>query len=256
MGFIASALGAFDTKSPKPSKTSANYAKLVEGYLNPQTLSAVYGAEEMYKPKYTNLALQNFGSTLTGTDGATGLLDLINQANTSQRAAGVSDLGALGGGAAQGYAGLNPQGADLMSGLNTTAQRGLDLGGRIDPETAYNASKATNANWYGRGLGASLPAGLDQAMSLYGAGENARQGRQQFATGVASLDQLQNQSLLGLLTGQSPALGAAGAFQASSATPTLFPPSQQYDVFNTAYNALAGSNLNNANNAAAGANSY
>lgn len=256
MGFIASALGAFDTSTPKPRDVGSEYERLVAAYLNPATMSGIYGAEAQYKPKYTDLALSNFGRTLNGSNGQPGLMDFFAGANRASRGADVADLSAFGGDAATAWRGLNPQGTSLMDKLYTQAERGLALGDKVDPNTTSRISNSVGTDWANRGLGRSNQAELDAAMRIQGTGQDLFQARQNWATGIEALGQNQNQSVMNLLTRNSDAVGAAGAFQGASAMPSLFPTTDQYDIFNTAYNARAASNLNNANNAAAGANTY
>ena len=161
---------------------------------------AQYWAESTYQPLYTQLGLQNAQTAMFGNANQQGLLDLyaaaqprLNamsaQANTAQRTADVADVTKLAPQAIAAMRGATPPQTALMDLLNQQATQGLQAGSQILPGDAYRISQGVRSDWANRGLGASAPAQLSEAMGLYGAGESARQGRQQFGSQVAGINQ-------------------------------------------------------------------
>ncbi len=263
-------MGCFDITpgTPKPSTVSNEYLNLVGGF--EKGMPTLANTEKTYKPGFIDTALGGINQSLNSPNGLLStylnLVPGMTGANTTARTADVNDVGALGAQAASAIRGVNPQGTGLLDTLNEQANLGLGAGSQLLPGEVSRISSGVRGDWASRGLGTSAPAQLDEAMQLYGAGDTARQSRQNFALGVndANLRGV-TAPALSLVTGQNPTTGAATDFLnaastlAGAAGPSLIPGSQNYDIFNTAYNARAAADIASANNRAAvmgGAMSY
>ena len=116
------------------------------------------------------------------------------------------------------------------------------------------SSRTTPARPASRGLGTSDPAQLDEALKMFGAGQNLLSSRE--AGAATALQAGQNITLpaLALTTGESNATAQADSLlrgagvTAAGAQPSLLPTSAAYDSLNTAYNAQAAANIVGANN--------
>lgn len=223
-------------------------------------------AQATQGPQYTQLSLEQLWNELMGLNGTPGYLNVYqnqvvpamsataNAANTAARTAGVSDVSALGGAAGSAVMGMNPGQAALMSGLTKTATDQLNLGTQIDPQTANSITQSVRNNWASRGLGSAMPAQLDEAMQLYGGGQNLLAQRESTAGTVAGENQsFYSNPALSLVTAPSnaPQMGAsmAGTGQTISSTagPSLYPTSDLESLMNMVYNATSATNIGQAN---------
>lgn len=254
---VADPFGIGSTDAPHPANPSAvgnDFRALLTQYINaqPQLLQTA----QTYQPGYAALGTNTLNQVMPGAENA------IGGANTFSRSADVGDYTNLGpaAGAAVGsvYNSLNPASGALLGKLTTTATQGLNAGSKLLPADMTRITSGVRSNWASRGLGASDPAQLDEAVNLATAGEGLRTSRQNFAQGVYGDNANVNATLMpavnGLLTGQS-AAPALGQTIAAGASANGVNPSAVYDMFNTAYNARTASNIAGANNAAAN-NSY
>ena len=252
--------------TPNPSAVGGDYAQLLAGYQ--AQVPGLYMQQVQFDPKYTNLALSNtaqsvFGSGLTpgltkdfgGTTQGAG--SVLAGANSFSRGANVGDVSALGPAAANAVAGINPQQSALIQQLGQTAGTQLDAGTQLLPSDVNRITQGVRGDWASRGLGASAPSQLDEALQLEGSGQQLLAQREAAAGQAANAEQLITGPALGLLTGQSQApmfgqsLLGAGMGLGERAGANLTSPAQSYDIFNTAYNARAAANIAAANNAAA-----
>ena len=182
---------------------------------------------------------------------------MFADANRYSRTANVGDATALGpaaGAAVRGvYDSVNPESAGLLSRLTQSANTGLDAGGKLLPEDINRITAATRADWSSRGLGASDPAMLAEAVNGATAGENVRNQRQSFASSIYDRNSAVNTFLtpqaLNLTQGESQTPLFAQGLATSGAS--IVNPAAAYDMFNTAYNARSAANISKANNNAA-----
>ena len=258
--------GSTSPDVPNPGNVGADYYNLVQGYTKGVPL--LLDAERKYKPGFVDTALGSTDQTLFGTDKEPGLLTDYERAlgplseaereqNAITRAANVGDVGYFGGAAGRAVGSINPGQTRLLETMTTRAQEGMDAGTRLLPGDVDAITSQVRGDWASRGMGTSAPAALDEALQLYGGGEQALARRQAVASQAAQADQMITLPALSLVTGQSnvPQQGQSfvttGAGFGQQAGPTVVPANQSYDVFNTAYNARAAANIASANNQAA-----
>jgi hypothetical protein len=91
-------------------------------------------------------------------------------------------------GAKSAYEASTPEQTALRGALSQSAMQQMGLGSQIAPEDSYRITSQVRNDWANRGLGASNPAMLSEAMQLFGGGEQLRQSRQGF--GLNTLDAL------------------------------------------------------------------
>ena len=258
--------GSTTPEVPNAGNVGADYYNLVKGYTAGVPL--LLNAERTYKPGFVDTALGSTDQTLFGSDKEPGLiadytriLEPLSAAEREQnaitRAANVSDMGYLGNAAAKAVGSVNPDQTRLLDTMTETAQEGMNAGTRLLPKDVDTITRSVRSDWASRGLGTSTPAALDEALQLYGGGEQALARRQAAASEAAQADQMITLPALNLVTGQSDVPGqgqswvTTGAGMGQQAGATVVPASQSYDTFNTAYNARAAANIAGANNQAA-----
>lgn len=180
---IAGAAGAFGG-SPRPRQAMRLAS---QGYLNAQnsTSQPLFDLQARMQPQYLALGNQNTNQLLMGHGGALDTagqlspqLQDLYQAGASRGVAG--NLGLLNQYLPQAqsfYDASNLQLASLRNGLGQRAQQNLALGSQLNPEDAYRITQGVRGDWASRGLGRSMPAGLAEAMQLYGGGEALRAQR-------------------------------------------------------------------------------
>ena len=281
---------------PGGASTSNQFLQQLQGYIGAQ--GDLLGAETTYKPGYLASSLGDLSGALYGTpamaatpgtpaspghaavpgtpaQGAQpGLVEnylnllptLEGQDLASQTAARQTNTGTVSGltpGTAAAVSNITPGQSPLVQALTGTATTQLAAGSRLDPNTVSQITQGVRSDWSNRGLGTSLPAGLDEAVQLEGAGQNVlnqRMSNAGAAQSAANAEQGTNyMSLvapaLNLAQTNGPVnapgeamnfLSGAGA-TGSAAGPTLINPGQTYDMFNTTYNANAAANIANAN---------
>lgn len=238
IGFLK---GEGNVNSPSSRSTGQVFRRDYNKYL--ATGQPAYNAEASLRPQYLDLT-----NTLAQR-GLNGLLDTYG--NAVSRVGGIQ--GAAAGSDIANYASLspaalaalrasNPEQAGLVSQLNDAASSGLAAGNRLTPEDIYNITTPIRADWAARGLGTSMPAGLNEAVSLATAGEGLRQARQQFGTQTAALNNdLYTNPMMTWLGGRlnagqggqtwtGTALGEAGP-----ASPNLFSTDQAMQLLNNIY---------------------
>ena len=258
-----SMFGIGEGDSAPLNSQGANYLKMLNAY--GQGMPELQSIEEQYQPGFTGIDLQTMQNELLGVNGQPGYLDIYSQdvaptitgaqtaANTATRAANLADLNTMGPGAVAGVRALDPGQAALMDSLTKTATGELNLGTQLDPDTTANITNSVRQNWASRGLGASAPAQLSEAMQLYGGGQNLLNTREQEAGSVASLsDSLYTNPALGYLTGTSNAPAQAQGLTATGDSAgqagQYVSPSSVYDMFNTVFNAKSAQTIADQNN--------
>lgn len=157
-------------------------------------------------------------------DPQTGLLELMQGAKSSQRAADIQDVMTLGPQAREALLAANPESAALLAKLNEQANAGLDAGTGLTPEEQRAMQQAARAAWAARGLGASNGAAADELLAQFNLGQQLQRQRQSFAQSVLG----NNQQILGdpfmqILGRGSNAIGQAQGIGAG-AGPSLFNP--------------------------------
>lgn len=195
---------------------------------------------------------RNKGETLTGTTTTVatpaqrGLLDIYTQDLAPRLQQTQADT------TAANYASLrnlNPNSAALFDSLQSDAAKGLQLGNRLAPEDAWRITQGVRGDWANRGLGTALPAGMDEALQLYGGGEQLGQQRRANATNALALDQSLYQTPA---LGMSPGVGA-GEFLSGAGgyakQPSVLDRLTGYgsDLNSSNFNADASSRINQAN---------
>ena len=259
--------GGADT--PSIPDVGNQYTELLNAMIT--GMPATVSAAQTYGPQLTEAQLGTMGEELTGTATTPGYLSLYqNQvapaisattaaANTAARTANLNDLTNLGPAAVSGIKALDPATAGLSDALTKTTTDQLNLGTQLDPNEVNNISKTVQGNWANRGLGASAPAGLDEAMQLLGGGQNLLAQREGAATGVINQNMTDyTEPLMQMLGINSPAGTQAqnttttGSSLATGATaPESITTNDLTSLLGTTYNANAASNISNANNASA-----
>jgi len=258
-----------------PSASVPNSASVGQQYLGllqafTQGAPTQFNLQQQYGPEYTQQGLQQLYDEMLGTGSQPGYLNLYgsnvvpaitaagNAANTATAGANVLRTGALGPGAVSAVEGANPAEANLLNTLTSTAQGQLAQGTQVDPATENAITSSVRNNWTNRGLGTSDPAQLDEALQLYGGGQNLLAQRESQAGTVAGMNQnyYTNPALSLVNPGSSAAaqgqqLTSTGSNISTGAGPTIFGQAQNYDLFSTAYNANAAAGITNANNQAA-----
>lgn len=233
-----------------------------------QTAPQQLALNELYNPQYLGLGTNNLQSLLFGSPGSsvtynvppwlgkilgtrdptqtvnipgqTGLFDVLGQAapafqnlgTQSANLARTADIAALNQylpGLQQWYNQATPEQAALRTAISGNALDQLNLGTQLDPDTLNRITSGVRGSWANRGLGTSSPAMLDEAMQLYGGGQNLLQQREQNA--ISSLGQLyQTQpNYAGLILGEQGSLPAATSFLTGQQPLTY---QQRYDPFN------------------------
>jgi hypothetical protein len=221
-----------------------------------------YNAQATYGPKYNQLTLDQILKSAGGEGGlgqAFGsalpwLQSGIAGANRAQREANVGDIAGGGQAATNAIRGMNPQLQAIFGGLEDQAISGLKAGTQLGPQDTSRITNQVRGDWANRGLGASAPAQLDEALNLYAGGQSALQQREGFASNTAGLEnQYLNLPALGLLTGESQAPGMAQGVLgqanqiAGPSGPSLTHPS---DILDAAYNSTAAAQIQSGNNRA------
>jgi hypothetical protein len=120
-----------------------------------------------------------------------------------------------------------------MDKLTGSANSDLDAGASLDPGLQQLSQQATRQGQAARGLGYGPGDAMQESMAMTQFGNQLRQQRQQNAMGVGDW-------ATRLFT--APAMSLL-----QSTGPTIIPGGQNYDVFNTAYNAQASADIANQN---------
>lgn len=126
-----------------------------------------------------------------------------------------------------------PGASSLIDKLTQSASEQLNSGANLDPALRQVTEQSLRGGQAARGLGFGPSDAVTESTALTGLGNTLRQQRQGFAGSTAAL------GLSSYLPAAMQMTGSAG--------PTIVNPSAVYDMFNTAYNAKASSNIANQN---------
>jgi hypothetical protein len=201
------------SNSPPPTP---NYGDITRQTLGAQVDLAPqeFHAEAQFSPQYTGLEVNNLGTAANG----------LNSLLTGGRASGVSDLESLGPAAASAITNANPAQAQLLGGLNASANTGLAAGSGLTPDQATAMQQASRAGYAARGLTNSNSSVLDELLRQFNLGQNLLTQRQNFAQGVAQTNNSTvNNPLYSLLMGTPSSVSMAPGV-VSGAGPSLFNP--------------------------------
>jgi hypothetical protein len=236
--------------APSKGKTAKEFNALLQTYLNAQP--QIFGAQNTYQPQYTGLDISQLSEYLPQ------LTELLSGANAGAASGATSTVNDLGSSAAGGwgnvYNSLNPNTGQLLDSLTSTANTQLAEGSRLDPATLSSITNNVRSDWSSRGLGASMPAAFNEALSEATGGQTLLNQRESNASTVAGQNQSVNQSLLGPTTAtllQNSAAPTLTTGLVTGAGPSIVSPTQSSDFLNTGFNAVAASNIAGANNQAA-----
>lgn len=187
-------------------------------------------------PGATYHAKKDQFSAVTGqrvTDPTTGLLDILQQAGGSQRAADINDVATLGPQAREAILAANPDQAALLSRLNQQAVAGLDAGSGLTPEEQRAMQQASRAAFAARGTSGTNGALADELLKQFDLGQQLLRQRQGFAGNVLGY----NQAVVGDPFQQILGRPSTAAVQGQGMIPgNLFNPESSY------YGNLANSN--------------
>jgi hypothetical protein len=217
---------------------SDRYQYYTPGSQAPQRAPGLGGLVQAMNPNVTSGGTQQVpegvrwlgkGGTMqvTGTrtrTPQTGLLELMQGAQASQRAADIADVMTLGPQAREALLAANPESAALLAKLNAQANAGLDAGSSLTPEEQRAMQQASRAAFAARGMGGSNSAITDELLRQFDLGQQLLRQRQAFAQSVlANNQQLLGDPFMQILGRGSNAVGQAqGVWQ--GAGPSLFNP--------------------------------
>jgi hypothetical protein len=155
---------------------------------------------------------------------APGLLAMIQQQNSSQRAGDIADVQTLGLSAHDAMLAANPESAALLSRLNAQATQGLDAGSSLTPEEQRAMQQASRAAFAARGMGGGNGAVSDELLRQFDLGQQLLRQRQQFAGNVLGYNSaVVGDPFMQILGRGSNAIGQAQGLGQNSG-PSLFNP--------------------------------
>lgn len=253
--------------APDPATVGANYQQLLTQLYS--SAPGQFQEQADFQPQYTDLGLQNLNLELGGDGNNPGLLSMYGGsvvpaitnsqvgANATTAAGNVKNLLTMGPAASAGVSAINPGQSKLINDITGTADKNLQLGTDLDPETLDTTLNAVNQNWSDRGLGTAPAAQLSSAMQLYAGGQNLLAQRESEAENAATTSYNTTVApITNLLTPNSNATSQAlsltnsGQSISSNAGPTLYNTGDLESLMNTVYNQQAASNISQANDEA------
>lgn len=177
---------------------------------------------------------------------------------SSQRGADIADVMRLGPAALAAFKASDPEQANLIDSLTSSAQDELGRGASLDPQLARLQEQSMRGAQAARGMGFGPSDVFNETMGMTQYGEQLRQQRRGYAGQVAGL----RQSIYGdpfqrILNRQGPGLGGASnalgqaiGLGGQNGPLGLLNPESQYaqDLHNTNFNALVNQAIGNANN--------
>lgn len=228
--------GAFEptVSTPGAGAVTKDYLALLKGF--EQGLPMELQGQQTYGPQFEQLDL----------NALTDALPTILGIDTTTRTANLNDLTNLGPGYVSAIKASNPGQTALTDQLTKTATDQLKLGSTIDPDTSSKITSAVRTNWANRGLGDSMPAGLDEALQLFGGGQNLLNQRESAAGQAATLNANLYEDPLLSLFGSNAGAPAMAAGVAGGST-NLVSPSDLESLFSGVYSAKNAANTANAN---------
>lgn len=249
--------------------------QLLAGYQN--TAGGFLDLNKAIQPGYTQLGLQNEGTTLQGyTDPVTGAhvpgtTELTNTANTATRTSNVNDLSAIGPGVTGSILAANPwlfnsanDTSSTLDALTTQANQGLALNGALAPSEARDLNESVLGYFGNAGISNGNQAIAAQLLSRDAATRARQQQAQSFAESVTQLGQGATNTFSSAFTNPllqilglgnlNPGYGSSSGTSPASAVSTsnsLFPLAPGFDAGTYNANAQNAANIAGANNSAA-----
>ena len=253
-------MGKSTPSAPAPRNLGVELAQIMQA--GPELLKN----QQSLSPGYTNLNLQNLGSTLNGTPTQAGYLQQYSQnvlpqvtaandaATTTARGATVNDLATLGPKAVSAIRGMDPGSASIYDILQKQAGEGLAAGNQMTPAQLAQLNNSLRSSQGARGISYGPAASYQEVLANSMYGDQLQQQRQATAGNVLNLgNSLYTLPGMNLAMGGSAPTGQAtallGGGNANSNAGNTFATLGGYgsDLFNTNYNAQASANINSAN---------
>lgn len=183
-----------------------------------------YASNATYSPLYTQLALNNLNSFLTGPNGYLSLYQnqiaptaAASQAasNTTVRAGTVGDINALVPGMVTATRSANPQAASLVDTLTGTAGADLNLGTSLNPAETTQVQQAVRAGQAARGMGTGSSDALQEAFAQTDYGQQLYQQRRANAAQAAGQAQSLYSGIIPTIAGTGANMGVAANLSAT-----------------------------------------
>lgn len=148
--------------APQPIDPGQSALDFTRAMADPVLQGQILAAEQMYRPQYTQLELNDINTFLQGSGGQMGLLEIqdlasrraggIGQELTSmQRAADIADVEALGGRATAALRAADPMQQAIVNQLNTLAAQRFAASGQLSPQEMRGAQQAARLGGLSRG---------------------------------------------------------------------------------------------------------
>jgi len=178
-----------------------------------QEAPAAYQMNAEYSPLYTQLAMQNFNSAMTGPNGylstyqnAIAPTAAAAQAasNTTVRTVTVGDINALVPGMVAATRSASPTAASMLDTLAGTATNDLNLGTSLNPAETRQLQESVRAGQAARGVGTGVGDATQEAFAQTDYGQQLYQQRRANATQAAGQS-------AGFYSGVIPSIGGAAA---------------------------------------------
>lgn len=148
--------------APRPIDPGQSALEFTRAMADPVLQGQILAAEQMYRPQYTQLELNDINTFLQGSGGQMGLLEIqdlasrraggIGQELTSmQRAADIADVEALGGRATAALRAADPMQQAIVNQLNALAADRYAASGQLSPQEMRGAQQAARLGGLARG---------------------------------------------------------------------------------------------------------
>jgi len=148
--------------APQPIDPGKSALDFTRAMADPVLQGQILAAEQMYRPQYTQLELNDINTFLQGSGGQMGLLEIqdlasrraggIGQELTSmQRAADIADVEALGGRATAALRAADPMQQAIVNQLNALAADRYAASGQLSPQEMRGAQQAARLGGLARG---------------------------------------------------------------------------------------------------------
>lgn len=148
--------------APQPIDPGKSALDFTRAMADPVLQGQILASEQMYRPQYTQLELNDINTFLQGSGGQMGLLDIqdlssrraggIGQELTSmQRAADIADVEALGGRATAALRAADPMQQAIVNQLNALAADRYAASGQLSPQEMRGAQQAARLGGLSRG---------------------------------------------------------------------------------------------------------
>lgn len=223
------ALGAGKVATPNVGRVGNDYLGMLNNYQ--RGVPGLVSSAQQNAPNYLNLLLQGFNTAVpnttgTATSAATGALPAL--------------IAAL--------RGSTPGQTALTDTLTRTAQEGLDAGAALDPALERVTQQSIRGGQAARGLGYGPADVLQESSALTQLGNMLRQQRQQYATNVAGVTNMDKQSALQMLAQLIPLGYSTGTNLATGAAGQFMSPASSINLLLAPYQARAQANQASADN--------